>query len=101
MQAFPHVHGSAVYAIVDDGAGGIFVGGEFSSVGGIACRNLAHVRADRTVDRSWCPRPDGTIRALARAGNTLYLGGLGLRHAGGAARSGLAAVSASTGHATA
>ncbi len=101
LQAFPAVVGSAVYAIVGDGQGGFIVGGSFSSVGGVACRNLAHIRAGGTVDAAWCPRPDGTIRALARVGDVLYVGGLGIRHAGGAARAGLVALDVRTGRATA
>jgi hypothetical protein len=100
LQAFPRVTGSAVYSIVGDGSGGWFVGGEFSVIGGVTCRNLAHVGGDGTVDRAWCPGPDGTIRALARAGNVLYIGGSGLHHVGGAARAGLAALNVRTGRVT-
>jgi hypothetical protein len=100
LQDFPRVSGSAVYAIVDDGHGGWFVGGEFSSIGGVACRNLAHVSPDRSVDRGWCPRPDGTVRALARSGTVLYVGGLGISRIGGARRSDLAALGTGTGRVT-
>jgi hypothetical protein len=99
VQDFPAVRGSAVNAIADDGQGGFVLGGTFSSVGGVACRNLAHVRADGTVDPAWCPRPDGGVRAVARYGDTIYLGGLGIAHVGGAARHDLAAVSLRTGRA--
>jgi hypothetical protein len=100
LQDFPRVKGSAVYAIVGDGSGGWFIGGEFSTIGGVACPNLAHVGDDGTVDRAWCPHPDGTIRALARAGNVLYIGGSGLHHVGGVARAGLAALNVRTGRVT-
>ena len=98
LQDFPQVTGSAVYAIAGDWAGGWFVGGAFSSVGGVACRNLVHVSSNRTVDRSWCPRPDGTVRALARVGGALYVGGEGMHHVAGVARSGLAALDIDSGH---
>ena len=75
VQDFPRVAGRSVYAIEGDGAGGWFVGGEFSSAGGVRCRNLVHIRADRTVDSGFCPRPAGMVRALARVGGTLYAGG--------------------------
>lgn len=100
LQAFPTVQGAAVYSIADDGRNGFIVGGDFSSIGGVACRNLAHVRADGTVDAAWCPRPDGAVRAVARYGDTIYAGGLGILHIGGAARDELAAVSLRTGRAT-
>jgi hypothetical protein len=99
VQAFPAVQGKAVNSIVGDGNGGFVLGGEFSSVGGVACRNLAHVRTDGTVDSAWCPRPDGVVRAVARYGDTIYLGGLGITHVGGAERGDLAAVSLGTGRA--
>jgi hypothetical protein len=99
VQAFPAVQGTAVDSIVADGHGGFVVGGRFSSIGGVACRNLARVRADGTVDSAWCPRPDGTVRAVARYGDTIYLGGLGITHVGGAERRDLAAVSLRTGRA--
>src|SRR5205823_3915915 len=49
--SFPQVAGdpwqpATVRAIESDGAGGWFVGGRFSTVGGVALRNLAHIRAD-------------------------------------------------------
>jgi Domain of unknown function (DUF5122) beta-propeller len=75
VQDFPRVAGQSVYAIEGDGAGGWFVGGEFSSAGGVHCRNLVRVRPDRTVDPGFCPRPGGMVRALARVGGTLYAGG--------------------------
>jgi hypothetical protein len=33
VQGFPHVVGKSVFAIADDGAGGWYLGGEFSSAG--------------------------------------------------------------------
>lgn len=99
LQDFPRVVGASVYAIEDDGRGGWFVGGEFASIGSVRCPNLAHVRADRTVDRGFCPKPDGLVRALARVGNTLYVGGEGMNHIAGARREALAAVDTATGRA--
>lgn len=61
----------AVAAAVADGAGGWFVGGEFSTFGGVRCPNLVHVRADGSVDRAWCPRT-GSVSGLAREGRALY-----------------------------
>ena len=79
----PRIEGSGVRAVVADGAGGWFIGGSFTRVGGLSCRNLAHVRADLSVDPAFCggmlPAP-GTqtatvVNALARSGTRLYVGG--------------------------
>ncbi len=65
----------AVDAIVSDGAGGWFLGGTFTSVAGVRCPRLAHVRADQRLDRRFCLRPNEGVRALARRGSVLYVGG--------------------------
>ena len=48
---FPEVRGTA-FAIVPDGAGGYYIGGRFTNVGGVARKNLAHVLASGFVDPS-------------------------------------------------
>jgi trimeric autotransporter adhesin len=63
--------GGVVYAVVDDGTGGFFVGGSFSSFDGVACPNLVHVLASGQVARNWCPRPTVTT-VLARHRQVLY-----------------------------
>jgi len=60
-----------VRAVAPDGAGGWYIGGHFSAVGGQARRNLAHVLADGTV-ASWAPNPDGVVWALAVKGGVVY-----------------------------
>jgi hypothetical protein len=77
---FPQVRaGSSVYAFVSDGRGGWFVGGSFRAIGGVASHGLAHVLADKSVDKSWqfalsgCYR-NPRIHALIRQGTTLYVG---------------------------
>src|SRR5688572_4713210 len=46
---FPDVRGIG-FVVVPDGAGGYYLGGRFSAVGGVARRNLAHVLADGSID---------------------------------------------------
>src|SRR5215218_1660736 len=46
---FPTVDGM-VNAVVPDGAGGWYLGGDFEVVGGLYRQNLAHVGADGSVD---------------------------------------------------
>ena len=77
--SFPQINGP-VHAVVSDTAGGWYVGGQFSSVGGILRHNLAHISWDSATGWSvddWHPDPDGTIYALDLSSNagTLYLGG--------------------------
>ena len=79
----------AVLAVASDGAGGWFLGGRFSSVGGVARRNAAHVAADGTVT-GWNPAPNADVLALAATTQAVFLGGtftsLGATPAGRAAR---------------
>lgn len=96
LQPFPRIAGGTVNAIVGDGRGGWFVGGDFATIGGIACPNLAHVTARKIVERRWCPRPRGKVVALARRSSTLFVGGE-LGRIGGKPRRALAAVDAATG----
>jgi hypothetical protein len=44
----PRINGG-VYAIAPDGSGGWYIGGHFTSVGGLARSNIAHISADHTV----------------------------------------------------
>jgi hypothetical protein len=70
------VAGGAVYAASADGSGGWYVGGSFTSVGGVPRPGLAHLRRDGTLDPAFSPAEVGQIRALALSGGTLYLGAL-------------------------
>lgn len=71
--SFPNPDG-AVHAVVGDGNGGWYIGGEFEYVGAVARPNLAHILADGTVD-TWDPACNGLVRTLLLDGNTLYVGG--------------------------
>jgi hypothetical protein len=90
-----------VSAAVPDGAGGWYIGGEFSAVGGAPRANLAHLRPDGSVDPDWraevtftasSPYPAG-VAALAYDAGVLYLGGH-FDTVGGLARADIAAVTA-------
>lgn len=70
---FPLVNGT-VYCALPDGAGGWYIGGQFTTVDGLARANLAHVLVDHSVD-SWNPGTNGAVRALALVGSELYVGG--------------------------
>src|SRR3954447_10968609 len=53
--SFPSFYGSAIYALLDDGAGGWFVAGDFDRVGVVPATNFVHILADNTVDLAFGP----------------------------------------------
>jgi uncharacterized membrane protein len=76
--AGPSISGAAatgLRAVVADGAGGWYIGGGFTHVGGAAHTNVAHILADHSVDPAFNPILDGGVQALALAGTTLYVAG--------------------------
>lgn len=84
---FPEVSGGPLRAVVSDGNGGWYIGGEFTHVGGQPRAGLAHVLSGGAID-SWNPNPDDKVRALAIGTTTspaaaaLYVGG-DFTHIGG------------------
>jgi outer membrane protein assembly factor BamB len=70
---FPLVYGQVSEAI-GDGAGGLYLGGAFTSVGGHETRGVAHVRADGTVDPAFTADVEPLVTSLAVAGGRLYAG---------------------------
>ncbi|MCX7046272.1 MAG: hypothetical protein NTX50_12395, partial [Candidatus Sumerlaeota bacterium] len=69
VAAFPKVNGS-VYACVSDGAGGWYIGGAFTQVGGQTRNNIAHILADGSLG-GWNPDANGPVSALAVSGTTV------------------------------
>ena len=70
------VTGGAVQAAIADGAGGWYIGGTFTSVGGVGRPGLAHLLADGTLDTAFVSPPLGQVRSLALDGGRLYVGGI-------------------------
>ncbi len=102
IPALPIVGGQSgtpeVLAEVPDGSGGWYIGGTFSSVGGVAANGLAHIRSDNTVDPSFRISALPTS-ALALSGSTLYVGG-SFTTVGDSARNNIAAINVGTGTVT-
>ena len=84
-----------VEAACPDGAGGWYIGGNFTAVGDEAHNNIAHILSDGTVS-NWNPSVDYSVLVLALSGSTLYVGGF-FNAVNGQPRTGLAAVDATTG----
>jgi outer membrane protein assembly factor BamB len=89
------VQRGAIFVMTPDGAGGWYVGGSFSTIGGVSRANVARVLSDGRIS-SWNPGTNGVVRAIAVAGNRVYIGG-NFTNAGGLARNWVAAVDAATG----
>lgn len=71
--ALPQVNG-AVRAVISDGRGGWYIGGDFTRAGDYARMRLAHIAPSGRVTE-WNPGANNTVRALARHGDTIYAGG--------------------------
>ena len=98
LPTFPRVNGS-ISSVISDGAGGWYIGGNFTSVGGIARNRIAHILSDYTVDENFNPNANTTVNALALNGSTVYAGG-NFATIGGQTRNCIAALDAVTGTAT-
>jgi hypothetical protein len=94
----PEVFGS-IRAVLADGRGGWFIGGDFASVGDIAQSNLVHFLADRTVDQTENVNADRPVLSIALSGGIVYLGGE-FSTIGGKIRNRLAAIDGFTGRVT-
>jgi hypothetical protein len=99
VATFPEVNGT-VQASVSDGAGGWFIGGVFTQVGGVTRNRLAHILSDGTVDPAWNPNASGSVGVRAVSGSTVYVGGDFIT-IGGQARNRIVALDAATGNAMA
>ncbi|SHH50978.1 Por secretion system C-terminal sorting domain-containing protein [Chryseolinea serpens] len=97
--AMPKIHGS-VQEVISDGSGGWYVAGYFEGIDTVRIQNLAHIKSDKTVDRTWKPNPDGGVTVLALDGSTLYAGG-NFTLIAGQSRKNLVSFNATTGALTA
>ncbi|MGE3308392.1 MAG: hypothetical protein AB7O66_00365 [Limisphaerales bacterium] len=84
----------AIETVVSDSNGGWYLGGSFTTVGGLTRIGLAHLRADGTVNPTWVANLNvgSTVHAIAVAGGSIYLGGT-FTLVAGQARSRIASIS--------
>lgn len=73
LTPYLHVDGT-VRALVADGAGGWFVGGNFTTIRGVARHGLAHLDALGAVT-AFAPLTEGEVYALHLYNGALYVGG--------------------------
>ncbi len=71
----PNTNGS-VDITVPDGLGGWYIGGNFSSVGGVSISNVAHIKSDGTVNNTWNPSPNSFVYSIVVSNTDVYIGGL-------------------------
>jgi hypothetical protein len=90
------VFNGQVSDVLPDGQGGWFVGGDFQRVNGLAYDNLAHVRADGSLDAAFRPEVDHFVDSLATDGERIFFGGY-FDRVNGRARTRVAAVDRATG----
>jgi outer membrane protein assembly factor BamB len=69
----------------------IYLGGEFSRIGGLRRRNLAAIDAASGAVSAWRPNPNGTVDLVVPARRRVYVVG-DFKRIGGSRRAGLAAV---------
>lgn len=91
---FPKVAGK-VNAAVPDGRGGWYIAGLFTSVGGQARGNVAHISAIGEVE-AWSGDANDEVHSLALQGQVLYVGGR-FTSIGNVERQHIAALSAESG----
>jgi hypothetical protein len=89
---------AAVLSLAVSG-GTVYVGGDFTSIGGQPRNYIAAIDAVTGEATSWNPNADSTVRALAVSGGTVYAGGF-FTSIGGQPRNYMAALDAMTGEAT-
>jgi hypothetical protein len=98
LPSYLRVNG-AINIVIPDGTGGWYIGGDFTSVGGVERNRIAHILPDNSLDIYWNPSADGRVDTLALGGEMVYVGG-DFTTIGGHARTSIAALDAMTGEAT-
>src|ERR1039458_4101739 len=95
LLALPPRISSTIKAVVPDGSGGWFIGGNFTNVGNVVITNVAHLQGDLSLDTRWNAWLNGAIvNFFGPDSGRLYVGGTFTR-LGGQTISTLAGLSAS------
>jgi hypothetical protein len=92
---FPQTN-APVGALASDGSGGLFVAGQFTEIGNLPRRYIAHILPTGAVDPAWQPDPNGFVDVIHFSNGTLYVAGQ-FNAIGGAVRNCFAALDPNTG----
>jgi hypothetical protein len=93
----PDANGSVYGIAVDPASGVVYLGGKFTTVGGVKETKLAQVSADSgAVSPTWKQPVSGVVNSLSIDDGKLYVGGR-ITKVGSAVRTGAAAIDLSTG----
>ena len=85
-----------VYVNIPDGMGGWYIGGSFSSIGGVPRNNVARINADGTL-HPWNPNANNSVKSICSIGGKIYMGGY-FTTMGGQQRNYIAAVDTLSGN---
>ncbi len=73
-EAFPVIDGN-ISIIIEDGYGGMYVGGNFQSINDHRISHLAHILPDLSVDTMFNLELDGSVKDLVLNNDTLFFSG--------------------------
>lgn len=73
LEKYPKVDGD-VRCIIEDGQGGYFLGGMFTTVGGQPRKNLAHINRDFQVT-DWYAEVNNPVECIAVTSTSVFIGG--------------------------
>ena len=68
------VANNQIRSIISDGAGGWYVAGFFTTIGGVSRSYVARVNPDKSINANFNVTSNSYIYALALDGNKLYMG---------------------------
>lgn len=88
---FPQTDGYVTTIAIDHSRDVVYIGGEFSQVGGQSRNNLAAINARNGELLPWNPGTNNSVNRIALDGDTIYIGGI-FTECGGSTRNRLAAV---------
>lgn len=91
--------GTEILTAAPDGSGGWYIGGTFTTIGGVSRNRLARINADGTLN-AWNPNANSQVSTLVVNGGIVYAGG-SFTVIDGQTRNRIAALDATTGTATA